>query len=169
MNHEKFLKLVSKSIKINAVPQLVWEVISKPNKLELYHPFCESNPVENWPGSKSIDYVNYYNGLKLKRIFTDWIEGQGYDLLIGEENGKKSKVIWRISTTDNISSDLKITIYPYDISKNPKSVKLFLYIIYIKPMLNKYLTSVLKGFQTYIIHGKPIRKNQFGTHKWFSN
>ncbi len=28
---------------------------------------------------------------------------------------------------------------------------------------------VLKGFQVYILQGKPIQKNQFGTHKWFSN
>ena len=28
----------------------VWKVISKPGNLEYFHPFCESNPVDNWPG-----------------------------------------------------------------------------------------------------------------------
>ena len=39
----------------------------------------------------------------------------------------------------------------------------------IGPQLRKYLSSVLKGFNYYIMEGKPVQKNQFGTHKWFSN
>jgi len=169
MYNEKFLKPISKSIIINVNPQRVWEVISKPNNLELCHPFCESNPIEKWPGNKSIDYVNYYNGLKYQRVFTDWIEDLGYDLLIGRKNGRKSKVVWRINKPDDSSSELKITIYPHDINKYPNFIKSQIYIFYIKPMLRKYLTSVLKGFQVYIMQGKPIQKNQFGTHRWFSN
>ncbi len=169
MYNEKFLKPVSKSILINVHPQRVWEVISKPGNLELCHPFCNSNPVEKWPGNKSIDYVNYYNGLKYQRVFTDWIDGLGYDLLIGRKNGRKSKVMWRINKSDDSSSELKITIYPHDINKYPNFVKPHIQIFYIRPMLCKYLTSVLKGFQEYIMQGKPIQKNQFGTHRWFSN
>ena len=125
--------------------------------------------MEKWPGKGSIDYVNYYNGIKFQRVFSDWIEGQGYELFIGRENGRKSKVIWRINKADKSSSELEITIYPHDIEKYPKTIKQFLYIFYVKPMLRKYLTSVLRGFQAYIIEGKPVRKNQFGKHKWFSN
>ena len=169
MNNKKYFKPVSRSIKINVSPKRVWELISKPNNLELYHPFCESNPVEKWQGNKSIDYVNYYNGLKYQRVFTDWTDGIGYDLLIGRKNGRKSKVMWRIKRPDDSSSELKITIYPHDINKYPNFVKPLIYIFYIRPMLRKYLTSVLKGFQVYIVQGKPIQKNQFGAHRWFSN
>jgi hypothetical protein len=169
MNSEKFLKPVSKSIIINAQPERVWEVISKPGNLELCHPFCESNPVEKWPGKKPIDYVIYYNGLKYQRIFTDWIEGHGYDLLIGRKEGRKSKVLWRINKSGDSSSELIITIYPHIINKYPNPINRQIERFYIRPMLRKYLTSVLKGFQRYIISGKPIQKNQFGRHRWFSN
>ncbi len=168
MNSEKYLNPVSRSIIINVPPKKVWEVISKPGILELCHPFCKSNPVENWDGNKSIDMVLYYSGLRYERIFTDWIEGIGYDLLIGRRNGKKSKVIWRISKTNSSSSELRITIFPYDVSKYSKMVSQIINLFYIGPMLRKYLSSVLKGFNYYIIEGKQVQKNQFGKHKWFS-
>ncbi len=160
---------VSRSIKINASSQKVWEVISKPGNLELCHPFCESNPVEKWSGTESIDYVIYYNGLKFQRIFTKWIEDLGYDLLIGRKNGKKSKVIWRINKINNSKSQLKIAIYPHNTKKYPNIIKFLIYYIYVQPMLLKYLSAVLKGFRWYIVQGKTVQKNQFGKHKWFSN
>ena len=169
MPEENFLKPITKAISIEANPSEVWEIISKPGNLEHFHPFCKSNPVEKWPGDKSIDYVHYYNGLKFERFFTDWIEGKGYDLLIGKKNGNKSKVIWRINKLNDSSSELEITIYPHDINNYQYFFKSLIYIFYIKPMLLKYLNSVLKGFQLFILQGKPIQKNQFGTHKWFSN
>lgn len=165
---KKYFKSVSRSIKINSHHDKVWEIISKQGNLELCHPFCESNPVEQWPGSKSIDYVNYYNGLKYQRNFTSWVEGIGYDLLIGKVNGRKSKVLWRINKIDNSSSELKITIYPHDIKRYSNFLKPIIYLLFIKPNLQKYLSSVLKGFQWYLVHGEPVKKNQFGLHKWFS-
>lgn len=165
----KYLKPSSNSIIIKTGSQRVWNVISKQGNLELCHPFCKSNPVEKWAGDKSIDYVNYYNGVMYKRIFTNWIDGQGYDLLIGRQNGEKSKVIWRINQLDNNSCELKITVYPHDIIKQSNIIKHLFNSLYVRPMLRKYLSSVLKGFQFYIIQGKPVQKNQFGTHKWFSN
>ncbi|MEE9190981.1 MAG: hypothetical protein V3U16_09450 [Candidatus Neomarinimicrobiota bacterium] len=169
MKNDKYLKSVSKKIIINERHQRVWEVISKPGNLEICHPFCEYNPVEKWPSNKSIDYVKYYNGLEYQRIFTDWIDGQGYDLLIGRKNGGKSKVTWRINKLDESSCELKITIFPHDILKYPSFAKPLIFSLYARPMIRKYLTSVLKGFQFYIMQGKPIQKNQFGTHRWFSD
>lgn len=169
MGNKQFLKLVSKSVIIKANKQRVWSVISKKGNLELCHPFCESNPVESWGDKKSIDFVNYYNGLKYQRIFTDWIDGQGYDLLIGKVNRQKSKVIWRINQLNDDFTELKIIIYPHDINKYPSIIKPLINSLYIRPILLKYLSSVLKGFKYYIEIGEPVPKNQFGTHKWFSN
>jgi hypothetical protein len=166
---KKYFKPVSKSIKINAHPLLVWEIISKRGNLELCHPFCQSNPVEKWPGKDSVDWVKYYNGLEFKRVFTNWIDGIGYDLLIGKKDGKQSKVVWRILNYDNSLSELNITIYPHNLNKYPNFVKSLAYIFYIKPMLLKYLSSVLSGFSFYITNGLPVEKNQFGKHRWFSN
>lgn len=168
MDH-KYLKPVSLSIKIKAHPLLVWQIISNRGNLKLCHPFCQSNPVEKWPGKDSVDWVNYYNGLEYKRIFTDWFDGIGFDLLIGKKGGKQSKVIWRIKQHNDSLSELKITIYPHNLDKYPSFVQSLAYIFYIKPMLLKYLSSVLQGFHLYITRGVPVEKNQFGKHRWFSN
>jgi hypothetical protein len=132
-------------------------------------PFCESNPVEKWPGENSIDYIHYFNGLKYQRVFIEWIDGVGYDLLIGRKNGRKSKVIWRINQLNATSSELEITIFPHDIKRYPTFIKILLNIFYIKPMLRRYLISVLMGFKYYALNKKPVIKNQFGNHSWFSN
>lgn len=168
MDKDKFLKPVSNRIIIKTNTQRVWEVISKPGILEYCHPFCESNPVDIWLGETSVDYVVYYNGLKFQRVFTDWLEGVGYELIIGRVNGRKSKVIWRINKYDQSSSELSITIYPHHINEYPSIIRKAIYTFYVKPMLHKYLRSVLKGFQLYIIEGKPVNKNHFGSHSWFS-
>ena len=164
----RYLKPIHHKIRINATPERIWKIISSPRNLEYYHPFCESNPVDRWPGLGSVDYVNYYNGLKFIRNFTDWNEGAGYELMIGKIGGRKSKVIWRIDKIDNTTSYLNITVYPHDFKLKPSFAKPIAYYLYIKPSLNKYLSSVLKGFQYYITTDKRIKKNQFGKHKWFS-
>ena len=168
--NSNFIQPVSGSIKINVPTSRVWEVISQPNNLELCHPFCESNPVEKWSGNNSIDYVNYYNGVKYQRICTNWIHGIGYDLLVGELNNRKNKVSWRINKCDDSSSELKITIYPHDmvLIEYPNFIRPFLYSLYAKPMVHKYLSSLLRGFQWYIMQGTPVQKNQFGAHAWYS-
>ena len=168
MKNKKYLDPASSSIIIEAPSEKVWETISTPGVLELCHPFCKSNPVENWNGKNSVDLILYYSGLRYQRIFTDWIEGVGYDLLIGRRNGKKSKVVWRINKINEAASELKISIYPYEFSNYPKVIRPVINFFYIGPMLRKYLASVLKGFNYYIIAGKPVEKNQFGNHNWFS-
>lgn len=141
MENMKYLKPCSDSIVIKPDSQRVWNVISKQGNLELCHPFCKSNPIEKWAGDKSIDYVNYYNGVKYQRIFTNWIDGQGYDLLIGRKNGEKSKIIWRINQLDDKSCELKITIYPHDIIKHSNIIKPLINSLYVRPMLHKYLSN----------------------------
>ena len=125
--------------------------------------------MDKWPGKESFDSVNYYNGLKFVREFTDWIDGVGYELIIGETDGKKSKVIWRIDKIDDVSSYLNITIYPHDINKYPLFIRPIVYNLFVKPSLHNYLSSVLKGFQWHVTTNERVKKNQFGSHKWFSD
>ena len=82
--------------RINSNRDEVWNLISSPKNLELYHPFCKSNNVIKWPGKGSCDELTYLNGIKLMRNFTKWEEKRGYELLIGRKNGKKSLVKWEI-------------------------------------------------------------------------
>ena len=132
------------------------------------HPFCKSNSVEKWSGDKSIDYINYYNNLTFARTFTRWIDGQGYDLLIGKSNDRKSKVLWRINELHPGVSELKITIHPHRIKNCPRFLEPLVYFFYTRIMLKKYLRSVLKGIKWYVLSYRVVKKNQFGSHSWFS-
>jgi hypothetical protein len=87
--------------------------------------------------------------------------------LIGEKNKKKSKVKWKISLI-NKETYLTITIYPYFLSNYPKIISALPYKLYIRPKLEKYLESVLKGINWYLEKGEKVPRNAFGKHSWFS-
>ncbi len=61
-----------------------------------------------------------------------------------------------------------ITIYPHILQNIPVVIRWIPHIVSIQPALNSYLESVLKGFEWIITTGKPVIKDQFGSHKWFS-
>lgn len=140
----------------------VWQVISAPGNLELFHPFCESNPVEVWPGAGSRDTIYYYNGLVLVREFTNWIDGTGYDLTASSEDGLKFQVSWRISSEDEEYSTLSITIRQLVDPGSERKMK------QLSRLLKKYLQQVLQGFEYYMHTGNPVTRNQFGAHRLFS-
>ena len=69
--HFKWPVKVSRTIA--APTSKAWEMISSPGTLPLYHPFCEKNPVYEWPGTGSHDEIHYFNGVVLnqrKRLCT---------------------------------------------------------------------------------------------------
>ena len=153
---------------IAASQKKVWEVISMPGNLDLCHPFCAKNPIQEWPGEESRDEVHYLSGWVYERRFCNWIEGVGYDLEIGEHGGKRSFVSWRIKPVDAGNCILRITVYPYILQNLPAPLRWLPHQLYIGPKLSSYLSSVGKGFEWYIIRGEPVPKNQFGAHPWFS-
>ncbi|HET6444318.1 MAG TPA: hypothetical protein VFI27_07020 [candidate division Zixibacteria bacterium] len=153
---------------IAAPAEKVWEVISMPGNLEPCHPFCAKNPVKKWPGEGAKDEIHYLSGWVLERSFYRWFDGVGYDLEIGRSDGRKSFVSWRVMPADDQSCVLKIAIYPYALQNIPTVIRWLPYLAYISPRLRSYLTSVVKGFEWYVIRGEPVPRNQFGTHPWFS-
>jgi hypothetical protein len=167
-NIERFKWPVSVSRKIEASAQRVWETITRPGNLNDCHPFCEKNPVYQWPGVGSKDAIYYYSGWVLHREIINWIDDVGYDLKIGREGGRKSCVSWRITEEKDDLSTLRITIYPFILQTLPIVFRWIPHIFYIQPTLNNYLESVVKGFEWFITTGIPVEKNQFGSHKWFS-
>ena len=44
--------------KINSSVDSLWDLISSPSNLEIFHPFCKSNKIIKWPGEHSIDELN---------------------------------------------------------------------------------------------------------------
>ena len=153
---------ISHNQSVEASQEEVWREISKPGNLTDFHPFCQSNPVEIWPGEGSRDKIYYYSGLILVREFISWIEGDGYDLIASAEGGMQFKVYWRITEEEQGQSCLNLTIHPYIMGNSEKRMRQF------SRLLAKYLAQVLHGFEYYMRTGKTVTRNQFGSHRWFS-
>jgi len=153
---------------IAAPAEKVWDIISSPGHLELCHPFCAKNPVDVWPGRASRDEIHYLSGWVFERQFLCWIEGVGYDLEIGECGGRKSFVSWRIFANSSDEATLRIAVYPHLLQQLPVMIRWFPYRWWIRPMLTKYLSSVVRGFEWYVTRGEPVPRNHFGAHPWFS-
>ena len=146
----------------------IWEVISSPGTLPLYHPFCEKNPVFEWPGPDSYDEVHYFNGMVLARRFSDWYDDIGYDLEIGRSGGRTSFVSWRVTPVKERRTSIEITVYPHALQQVPTVVRWLPHLLRLRPQLKRYLQSVVRGLDWFITQGQPVRRNQFGAHPWFS-
>ena len=150
-------------LKIDATKSQIWELISSPSNLELFHPFCKSNKVIIWSGKKLV----YLNGLTYKREFYSWEKSKGYSLFIGEKEKEQSYVVWEIFDI-NESNYLKITVYPYILRDMPKLISYLPYKFIVIPTLESYLKSVIRGVNYYLTTKNKTPKNYFGYHKWFS-
>ena len=160
--------MVSCSISLKNQSEDIWKAISSHGNLNLFHPFCHTNKViEGDKYSIKKDILIYLNGVVFEREFYQWDEMNGYELMIGKKNGKKSKVVWKISETKNYTS-LIINVFPYKTDKINSLLYPFVFHFYIKPKLKSYLKSVLKGLKFYLNNNKKVVNNQFGKHSWFS-
>ena len=165
---QRFKWPVSASRTIAVPAPKIWELISSPGALPLYHPFCEKNPVFAWAGADSHDEIHYFNGVVLARRFSDWYDDVGYDLEIGRKGGRTSFVSWRIAQVKERRSSIKITIYPHALQHVPTIARWLPHLVRLRPQLRSYLQSVVKGLDWFITQGQPVRRNQFGAHPWFS-
>ena len=163
MNNSLFVK---RNKELNFSKDKVLDVITTPNYLNETHPFCKKNTIVSWPGIGSKDVLEYLNGLTFERDFTYW-DKDGYDLTIGTKNGPKSKVKWRLDGNDD-KSELSIQIHTHSLRKFPGPLYVIPFISQIRPQLNSYLDSVLNGIEYYLENNKPVPRNHFGKHKWFS-
>lgn len=153
--------------RIAAKPEEVWALISAPSNLEECHPFCAANPVHSWPGIESRDSIQYYNGRVIERRFTAWHEGEGYDLEASDASGPAASVSWRI-TSDRNGTVLTVGLIPRIWGGLPTVVRWLPYRAVVRPMMRRYLRAVLRGIELRVTTGKPVTRNQFGSHVWFS-
>jgi hypothetical protein len=128
----------------------------------------EKNPVFEWPGPNSHDEIHYFNGMVLERRFTAWHEDVGYDLEIGRDGGRTSVVSWRIKPVGSRKCAVGITVFPHLLQGVPTAVRWVPHLLRLRPQLRRYLGSVLRGLDWFIVNGRPVRRNQFGSHRWFS-
>ena len=146
----------------------LWQAISAPGNLIDNHPFCLENRPLKWGDDGHSDILTYLNGRTYVRDFTEWSPHRGYSLVIGEENGPKSHVVWRLESLSETRCSLTITVSPYLLSHWPRPLSLVPFVIYIRPQLTKYLEAVLGGFGYNLQHSSPVPRNYFGAHRWFS-
>ena len=159
---------VESKVSLSVPKTKILNLIQEPGNLKKFHPFCKSNDASIWPGNGSIDYLEYLNGMKLKREFYNWSDN-GYDLKIG---GRKNMAVvnWVVDGNNNNSS-LRIRINPNIenfVSYKSTYIKRLIWLIYIKPMLQSYIDHVIKGFNHYMNNEVKVLSNQFGKHRWFS-
>ena len=146
----------------------LWGILSRPGNLERAHTFCARNPVLTWPGPDSHDEVHYLNGWVFERRFLRWVDGEGYDLQIGRPGGRQSIVAWRILPEGADAATLGITVYPEFLQHLPALVRWLPHRLRLRPMLERYLSSVVRGFEWYATRGEAVPRNHFGFHPWFS-
>lgn len=163
-------KKVYAKVNIKTSSENLWEIISSPGNLNNCHPFCKLNKVEIWNGVGSIDTIEYFNGLKLKRVFTKWKVGEGYELIIGKAKTAFARVEWKVIPQE-LSSDLMITIHIIPsivLNKYPVFLRSILTVFNLLPNMKKYVNSVVNGFKYYAEEGSVVKINQFGYNKLFS-
>ena len=167
---EKYTKRlpISCSKVFDLSPEGVWEMITAPGNLNATHPFCDTNEALVWDGENHSDRLVYLNGRTYVRNFQTWDENKGYTLLIGEDNGAQSYVVWEIESVGENKSKLSITVYPFILAKLPKFLAFIPHLFWVKPRMTAYLNSVLGGFAYFCETGESVPRNHFGSHKWFS-
>lgn len=163
---------VTQHREIAAPAAAVWDVISAPGHLEECHPFCAANQVEIWPGVGSVDTLEYYSGRTITRRFVAWYDGTGFDIEITDAGGLVAEVAWRLSERRSSdrgnSSDLTIAIEPRFSIGVPTWLDRPAQLLFLRPMLVRYLRAVLAGIDWRVTTGSPVQRNQFGAHRWFS-
>jgi len=168
INKLKKVLPVKCSMNFNLDVSELWRLISAPGNLNDSHPFCSKNEVIVWDETNHIDKLLYLNGRLYIRKFKTWEENKGYTLLIGEESGPQSYVIWEIDKIAENKSNLTITVHPFILAKLSQLSSYVPYYLFVKPRMTTYLNSVLGGFKYFCDNKKKVPRNYFGSHRWFS-
>jgi len=79
-----------------------------------------------------------------------------------------SHVYWRIEPVDNANCTLTISVCSSVLKRYPIFTRWIPYLVRVRPMLRKYLLSVVKGVEWKATRGESVTENQFGRHPWFS-
>jgi hypothetical protein len=159
---------VQERVSIAASTEQAWQLISQPGHLEQCHPFCRRHTVYRWPDFGARDEIEYYSGLVLERDFTAWLDGQGYDLLIGPPERITNQVSWRLHPVAPSSCELSIRLRPLLPPDRSRAAFLRLHTSATAPSLHDYLRSVVEGVRHRVETGRSVTRNQFGSHPTFS-
>jgi len=160
---------IDAGIDIKVSSHQVWQLMTSPTKVSLYHPFVKNYTTTGaWGGMGSQDQITYNSGASFDRKVTGWFEGAGYDLNVADDKGNELVVTWRIREKDEDNCRLEISVVATSIEKLPLPIRWFVIRYKLKPIFSSYLAAALQGFRYYAENGIPVCKNQFGSHPIFS-
>ncbi|MHA1910310.1 MAG: hypothetical protein ACTSYA_01330, partial [Candidatus Kariarchaeaceae archaeon] len=83
----------------------------------------------------------------------------------------QTEVHWEISPIEKLGKEmsvLRITLFVPHLQNTSVLLRWMPHFFYVRLRMKKYLDSVLQGFEYFIKTGKPVERNQFGSHSWFS-
>jgi hypothetical protein len=160
---KELLEPIQEAITIPVGNAKVWDLLSTPGSLTKFHPFVQVHEAKCWSADLARDGLTYYSGLELKRKSFNWLEGQGFDLIVGPSIDNPTSIVnWRISALSDYESSLSITINfvkqkeDHELSESGEK------------LIRDYLESVLLGACHYLTTGFTVTKNQFGYLPVFS-
>ncbi len=160
---------IAVSREIEAPPDALWRLLSTPGGVARWHPFLVRNPCERWDGVGSRDTLHYYSGTVIHRTIHRWIDGVGFDLEAVHPLGLRSATVeWRIDERGPARSRLNIALAPYIVRRVPGWARATYMRRIIAPPVSRYLWHVLEGINHTVTTGQAVRRNQFGSHLWFS-
>jgi hypothetical protein len=150
-------------VEVAVEPEIIWKIISTPGNLQAYHPVVEANLAESWDASKATDMLRYYSGLTLYRQVYQWLEGEGYDLVIGQSlETPNALVSWRIRSEELGRCLFKISLYLIK-HQGGSGLKRST-----RERFARYLDSIVKGIAHLAVTGEAVAEDQFGKVEGFS-
>tara|TARA_B100000963_G_scaffold225048_1_gene196229 strand:- start:1065 stop:1562 length:498 start_codon:yes stop_codon:yes gene_type:complete len=161
------MKSIQSTRYIRVPAQALWEAITSEHHLEACHPFIKRHSKNSKEHGIS-DVITYLNGVTFTRESTAWMEGKGYDLLVGKVSEPKNEVKWRIEAVDTSSSKLSISVIPRAAEKLPLIMRDIALVLFVRRQLRLYLDAVTCGIKTWLESGTQIDKSAFKRHAWFS-
>jgi hypothetical protein len=160
---------IRKEVDLRSPASNTWQHLTQPGYLKLCHPFCASTEVESWPGAGSRDSITYYSGRRYQRNFVRWIEGEGYDIELGDRPNATAVVRWRIAAEGDAQCRLSIEVEPLLPDDMPEAKKRAILEREFGADLQHYLDCVVKGIKHWVETGTPVTEDQFGWNPLYSS
>jgi len=160
------MNAVTSTQHIDVSAPTLWVAITSDRHLEACHPYIQRH-TKNTSNSGLSDVITYLNGVTFTRESTAWMDGVGYDLIVGKASEPKNEVAWRIKEVTPSSCKLSISVTPRAVEKLPKLVRGVALVLFVRRHVGRYLNAVTGGIKLWVETGKPIDKTAFPRHPWF--
>lgn len=160
---------IAGSIPVKASAEALWQIFTTPGHLKKFHPFCKYHQkVKSWKKIGDIDNAEFYSGKEMQRRLIGFKPLESYTIQMQNMDGKNTQVCFSIEKINDKTAKASVHIKTDAYRKIPRPLWPFFVRLYLRKSYKNYLNSILNGLKYYSETGKPVRRNQFGSHKKFS-